>query len=68
MTLINTMLQKGYVTADKQPLKKNLQEDIKKEAKTLNIEISDRMCEYIATILRLPEMRKGGLKKLKGAS
>lgn len=68
LTLINTMLQKGYVSADKQPIKKNLEEDIKKEAEILNIEISNRMCGYIATILRLPEMRKGGLKKLKGAS
>ena len=59
------MISKGYVTAENQPLAKNLQEDIKKEAKVLNIKISNKLKEAISTILRLPETHKGGLRKSK---
>lgn len=65
LTLINTMINKGYVTAENQPLAKNLQKDIEKEAKTLNLEISKKLKEAISTILRAPETHKGGLKKSK---
>lgn len=66
LTLLNTMIKKGYVAEDKQPLADNLKEDIKKEAESANIEISDRIAGSMATILRLPEKQKGGLKKTKG--
>lgn len=66
LTLLNTMIKKGYVSKDNQPLADNLKEDIKKEAKLANIEISDRIAASMATILRLPEMKKGGCKKMKG--
>ena len=65
LTLINTMISKGYVTAENQPLAKNLQKDIEKEAKALNIKISNKLKEAMSTILRLPETHKGGLKKSK---
>lgn len=65
LTLINTMINKGYVTAENQPLAKNLQKDIEKEAKALNLEISNKLKEAISTILRAPETHKGGLKKSK---
>lgn len=63
LTLINTMLQKGYVTEEEQPLADNLKEDIKKEAKKAGVEISDRLASSMATILRLPNMQRGGYRK-----
>ncbi len=65
LTLIQTMIEKGYVSQDNQPLAKNLQEDIKKEAEAANIPISKRIVESMTTILRLPETQKGGCKKMK---
>lgn len=63
LELINIMLRKGYVTKDNSPLADNLKEDIKKEAQAIGIKISDRLAASMATILRPPELQKGGYKK-----
>lgn len=63
LELINIMLQKGYVTKDNSPLADNLKEDIKKEAEAAGINVSNRMAASMATILRSPELQKGGYKK-----
>lgn len=63
LELINIMLRKRYVTKDNSPLADNLKEDIKKEAQAIGIKISDRLAASMATILRPPELQKGGYKK-----
>lgn len=65
LTLLNTMIEKEYVTESNQPLADNLKEDIKKEGEAMGVKISNRMAESMATILRPLEAQKGGLKKAK---
>ncbi len=60
LELLNIMIKKGYVSKVDQPKKYNLIEDIKKEAKEADIEVSNRIADCMATMLRLPEKQKGG--------
>lgn len=53
------------ITKDNQPLKKNMIDAIKKELGNRNLPCSNRKAEEIATLIRLPELEKGGNRRFK---
>ena len=53
------------ITNDNQPLKKNITDTIKEELINRNLPFSDRKVDALATMIRLPEVEKGGNRRVK---
>lgn len=65
LDIINEIIQEQKISYENQILKKELEYEIKKKAENKNFHVSERIVNVMATILRLPEMQKGGVKKTK---